>query len=91
VWLSQWRLLSARVVEEMKTVIGISALRHDAAAAAVTGNQIIAAAQEERFSRRRHDPRFLMLYPVRLAVTGSRSTRYFCRNFFPICCDCVGT
>jgi carbamoyltransferase len=42
----------------MKTVIGVSALYHDAAAAAVTGSEIVAAAQEERFTRRKHDPRF---------------------------------
>jgi carbamoyltransferase len=42
----------------MKTIIGVSALYHDAAAAAVTGSEIVAAAQEERFSRRKHDPRF---------------------------------
>jgi carbamoyltransferase len=43
---------------ETKTVIGVSALYHDAAAAAVHGSEILAAAQEERFSRRKHDPRF---------------------------------
>jgi carbamoyltransferase len=43
---------------ELKTIIGVSALYHDAAAAAVTGSEIVAAAQEERFSRRKHDPRF---------------------------------
>ena len=42
----------------MPTVIGVSALYHDAAAAAVIGSEIVAAAQEERFSRRKHDPRF---------------------------------
>jgi carbamoyltransferase len=42
----------------MKTIIGVSALYHDAAVAAVTGNKIVAAAQEERFSRRKHDHRF---------------------------------
>jgi carbamoyltransferase len=42
----------------MKTVIGISALYHDAAAATVSGGEIVAAVQEERFSRRRHDQRF---------------------------------
>jgi carbamoyltransferase len=41
-----------------KTVIGISALYHDSAAAAVAGNEIVAAVQEERFSRRKHDQRF---------------------------------
>jgi carbamoyltransferase len=39
-------------------VLGLSALYHDAAAAIVRGGEIVAAAQEERFSRKRHDPRF---------------------------------
>lgn len=42
----------------MATVIGVSALYHDAAAAVVTGNEIVAAVQEERFTRKRHDSRF---------------------------------
>ena len=42
----------------MKTIIGVSALYHDSAAAAVTGSEIVAAVQEERFSRRKHDPSF---------------------------------
>ncbi|MBM4383385.1 MAG: carbamoyltransferase [Deltaproteobacteria bacterium] len=42
----------------MKTVLGISAFYHDSAAALVRGGEIVAAAQEERFSRKRHDPRF---------------------------------
>jgi len=37
-------------------VLGISALYHDAAAALVSDGEIVAAAQEERFSRRKHDP-----------------------------------
>lgn len=40
------------------TVLGISAFYHDAAAAITRDGQIIAAAQEERFSRKKHDPRF---------------------------------
>lgn len=40
------------------TVLGISAFYHDAAAAIVRDGEIVAAAQEERFSRRKHDPRF---------------------------------
>ena len=39
-------------------VLGISAFYHDSAAALVRDGQIVAAAQEERFSRVRHDPRF---------------------------------
>ena len=41
-----------------RNVLGISAYYHDAAAALVSGSEIIAAAQEERFSRKKHDPRF---------------------------------
>lgn len=38
--------------------LGISAFYHDSAAALVRDGEIVAAAQEERFSRRKHDPRF---------------------------------
>jgi carbamoyltransferase len=39
-------------------VLGVSALYHDAAAAVVRGGEIVAAAQEERFTRTRHDARY---------------------------------
>jgi carbamoyltransferase len=39
-------------------VLGISAFYHDSAAALVAGGRIVAAAQEERFTRRKHDLRF---------------------------------
>lgn len=39
-------------------ILGISAYYHDSAAALVIDGQIIAAAQEERFSRKKHDARF---------------------------------
>ncbi len=39
-------------------ILGISAYYHDSAAALVQGGEPIAAAQEERFSRKKHDPRF---------------------------------
>jgi carbamoyltransferase len=39
-------------------ILGISAFYHDAAAALVRDGRIVAAAQEERFSRKKHDPRF---------------------------------
>jgi carbamoyltransferase len=39
-------------------VLGISAFYHDAAAALLSDGRIIAAAQQERFSRKKHDPRF---------------------------------
>jgi len=41
-----------------RTILGISAFYHDAAAALVRDGRIVAAAQEERFTRRKHDPRF---------------------------------
>ena len=39
-------------------ILGISAYYHDSAAALVEDGRIVAAAQEERFSRRKHDARF---------------------------------
>jgi carbamoyltransferase len=39
-------------------ILGISAFYHDSAAALVTDGSITAAAQEERFSRKKHDARF---------------------------------
>src|SRR5690349_5876750 len=39
-------------------VVGISAFYHDAAAALVCDGEIVAAAQEERFTRKKHDARF---------------------------------
>lgn len=42
----------------MTTVLGLSALYHDSAAALVVDGEVIAAAQEERFSRRKHDASF---------------------------------
>ncbi len=39
-------------------VLGISAFYHDSAAALIEDGEIIAAAQEERFSRKKHDARF---------------------------------
>ena len=39
-------------------ILGISAYYHDSAAALVQSGQVIAAAQEERFTRRKHDAKF---------------------------------
>jgi len=39
-------------------VLGISAFYHDSAAALVEDGRILAAAQEERFTRKKHDPAF---------------------------------
>jgi carbamoyltransferase len=42
----------------MTRILGISAYYHDSAASLVVDGEVIAAAQEERFSRKKHDPRF---------------------------------
>jgi carbamoyltransferase len=39
-------------------ILGISAFYHDSAAALVVDGRIVAAAQEERFTRKKHDPGF---------------------------------
>lgn len=39
-------------------ILGISAFYHDSAAALIENGEIIAAAQEERFTRKKHDPGF---------------------------------
>ena len=42
----------------MTSILGISAFYHDSAAALVVDGKIIAAAQEERFSRKKHDSKY---------------------------------
>jgi len=39
-------------------ILGISCFYHDSAAALLSDGRIVAAAQEERFTRKKHDPRF---------------------------------
>jgi carbamoyltransferase len=42
----------------MTAILGISAFYHDSAAVLVVDGKIIAAAQEERFTRKKHDPSY---------------------------------
>ena len=42
----------------LSNILGISAYYHDSAAALIQDGNIIAAAQEERFSRKKHDSGF---------------------------------
>ena len=42
----------------MTAILGISAYYHDSAAALLIDGRVVSAAQEERFSRRKHDPSF---------------------------------
>ena len=46
------------VLTKMTAILGISAFYHDSAAALVIDGEIVAAAQEERFSRKKHDHDF---------------------------------
>ncbi len=42
----------------MRTILGLSAFYHDSAACLLVDGRIVAAAQEERFSRKKHDAEF---------------------------------
>ena len=42
----------------MSNILGVSCFYHDSAAALLTDGRIVAAAQEERFTRKKADPRF---------------------------------
>ena len=61
----------------MAAILGISAFYHDSAAALVVDGRIVAAAQEERFTRIKHDPAFpaqaIALLPAR-GGTGAERT-----------------
>jgi carbamoyltransferase len=57
----------------MKVILGISAYYHDAAAAILVDGQIIAAAQEERFTRKKHTPDF-PVHAVRYCLEESGYT-----------------
>ncbi len=56
-------------------ILGVSALYHDSAACLVRDGEIVAAAQEERFSRKKHDsgvPRYAMAYCLAEGKVGPR-------------------
>ena len=54
-------------------ILGISAFYHDSAAAIIEDGEVIAAAQEERFTRKKHDPGF-PADAVRFCLETSGST-----------------
>ena len=63
----------------MTDILGISAFYHDSAACLVRDGEIIAAAQEERFTRKKHDagfPRNSIRYCLREGGTSLRVLRY---------------
>jgi len=62
-------------------ILGISAFYHDSAAALIRDGQIIAAAQEERFSRKKHDHRFpvhAIAYCLAEAGSTAETIDYVC-------------
>lgn len=63
----------------MTYILGISAFYHDSAACLIRDGRIIAAAQEERFTRKKHDPGFpkhAVRYCLREGDISLRDLRY---------------
>ncbi len=56
-------------------ILGISAFYHDSAAALVEDGRIVAAAQEERFTRKKHDASFPAQRDRLLPGRGRRKAR----------------
>jgi len=56
-------------------VLGISAFYHDSAAALIEDGRILSAAQEERFTRKKHDARFPRL-AISNSVSATRDTHW---------------
>ena len=49
---------SGTITTKSSSILGISAYYHDSAAALLKDGELVAAAQQERFSRKKHDARF---------------------------------
>ena len=64
-----------------KRILGISAYYHDSAAALVIDGKPFAAAQEERFTRVKHDASF----PSMPSTTAWRRPARSCRTSTPSC------
>ena len=52
-------------------ILGISALYHDSAAVLVKDGVILSAVQEERFTRKKHDIKKMLLYQTKNLNTGN--------------------
>src|ERR1043165_6283999 len=64
----------------MTAILGISAYYHDSAAALIQDGDIVAAAQEERFTRKKHDPGYpkeAIRYCLAEGGVSMRDTDYF--------------
>ncbi len=55
---SYWVKIKDNKIFKLTSILGISAFYHDSAAAIIVDGQIVAAAQEERFTRVKHDSRY---------------------------------
>lgn len=56
---AEWYILIfSQLGKKHMNILGISAFYHDSAACLVQDGRIVAAAQEERFTRKKHDPEF---------------------------------
>ena len=64
-----------RSSSDMTTILGISAFYHDSAACLVRDGEIVAAAQEERFTRKKHDARVSRATPSPTACAEARHRR----------------
>src|SRR5436309_5365593 len=65
--------------EAQVNILGLSAFYHDSAACLVSDGKIIAAAQEERFTRKKHDagfPKGAVEYCLREAEIGIEAVDY---------------
>ena len=80
-----WKHLDERLFEDPMGspndtyILGISAYYHDSAACLVRNGEIVAAAQEERFTRKKHDHRYpknAVAYCLREAGIGSSDVSY---------------
>ena len=63
-------------------VLGISAFYHDSAAALVEDGRIVAAAQEERYTRKKHDSSFpknaIAYLPIGSRIAISSDCAWYC-------------
>ena len=59
-------------------ILGISGFYHDSAAALLCDGELVAAAHEERFTRKRHDPdlpqQAVAVLPARRPASGSTTS-----------------
>ena len=69
----------AKPNDQLTSILGVSAFYHDSAACLVQNGQIVAAAQEERFTRKKHDagfPYHAVEFCLRQGGVGIRDVDY---------------